>query len=158
MMLKRKRFTASQRGVAMAEFALMLPLFVLLLVGIIELGRLAYFTIQVGNAAHAGAQYASLSHTNTAVSAAALADGQNTIDPAMAATYNSVCACWNPATQTETVPTAAACSAQCTGGYRITYAQVTVKGTIKTLFNYGALGLPSSWAVSRTSIMRVVGM
>ncbi|HET7815125.1 MAG TPA: TadE/TadG family type IV pilus assembly protein [Candidatus Baltobacteraceae bacterium] len=146
-----------ERGVALAEFALLLPLFMLLLLGLIEIGRLFYFTIQVGNAAHAGAQYASLSQTNTAASAraAALADGANSIDPAMNATAQNVCSCWNPVTKTETAPAPATCSGHCTAGYRITYAQVTVTGTINSLFNYSALGIPTSWNVSRTALMRV---
>lgn len=146
-----------ERGVALAEFAIMLPLFMLLLLGLIEVGRLLYFTIQVGNAAHSGAQYASQSVQNTAAhaQAAALADGANTIDPAMSATARSVCSCWNPVSGTESAPAAATCSAQCTSGYRITYAQVTVTGTINSLFNYSALGIPTSWTVSRTAMMRV---
>lgn len=149
-----------ERGVALVELALALPALMMLLVGLIEFGRLAYFTIEVGNAAHAGAQYGSLSPTNTmaGMQEAALGDGQNTIDPAMTATAQSVCTCWSVSTQSESPspPTPSACSLPCSsGGYRVTYAQVTVTGTINTLFNYGALGLPSSWTVSRTARMRV---
>lgn len=147
-----------ERGVALAEFAILLPLFMFLLLGLIEVGRLFYFTIQVGNAAHAGAQYASENQTNPNASAqaAAIADGSNTIDPAMSATATNVCSCWNPVTATGTAPSASTCTGACSSGYRVTYSQVTVTGRIHTLFNYGGLGIPSSWTISRTATMRVL--
>ena len=52
-----KRNAHGQRGVALVEFALVVPLLALLLVGIIEIGRFAYFSIAVANAARAGVQY-----------------------------------------------------------------------------------------------------
>jgi Flp pilus assembly protein TadG len=148
-----------ERGAALVEFALILPLFILVLIGIVELGRLAYFTIEVANAAHAGAQYGALGFPNAAspnMSVVAKKDGQNSIsDFQTVAQY--VCACWNPSTGVETpsVPSQNACTSPCaTGGHSLTYAQVSVTGTIHTLFNYAMLGLPSQWTVTRTAVMR----
>ena len=44
-------------GQTVVEVALLLPLLLLLLVGVIEIGRYAYFDILISNAARAGAQY-----------------------------------------------------------------------------------------------------
>src|SRR5271163_1698666 len=49
-------------GQAFVELALVLPIFLLLLVGAAELGRIAYASIEVSNAARAGAAYGAQSH------------------------------------------------------------------------------------------------
>jgi Flp pilus assembly protein TadG len=46
-----------QRGQSVVEVALMTPLLLLLLVGTIEIGRYAYYGIEVSSAARAGVQY-----------------------------------------------------------------------------------------------------
>src|ERR1700730_5920845 len=46
-----------ERGQSLVELAFVLPVLLLLLVGIIEIGRFAYYSILVSNAARAGAQY-----------------------------------------------------------------------------------------------------
>lgn len=50
----------TRSGAAAVEFAVVLPVLVLLLVGGADLGRCFYSTIAVANAARAGAQYASM--------------------------------------------------------------------------------------------------
>src|SRR5215467_2035882 len=52
----RRRF---QTGQAMLELAFILPILVLLVIGVIEIGRYAYISILVGNAARAGAAFGS---------------------------------------------------------------------------------------------------
>src|SRR5579875_2136007 len=51
-------------GQGMVELALCLPLFLLLILGAAEIGSIAWDSIEINNAAHAGAQFASLSHAN----------------------------------------------------------------------------------------------
>jgi Flp pilus assembly protein TadG len=46
------------RGQALAEFALVAPLFFLLLFGIIEAGRFVFYTEVLANATREGARYA----------------------------------------------------------------------------------------------------
>lgn len=53
-----KRFLKSERGQAMVEFALVLPLLLILLCGIIDFGWLYYNQITLNNAAREGARYA----------------------------------------------------------------------------------------------------
>lgn len=145
----------------MVEFALALPVLIMLLVGLLEYGRYAYFAIEIGNAAHAGAEYGAQTATTaqdaTGMKNAAIADGQNTIYPlgTSAVTANYVCSCWNGTTGVA-APTTALCGQTCATGRQVTYAQVTVTGTISPIFNYTGLGLPASWTVSRTATIRVL--
>ena len=53
-----KRFLRSEKGQAMVEFALVLPLLLALLCGIIDFGWLYYNQITLNNAAREGARYA----------------------------------------------------------------------------------------------------
>jgi len=62
--LRRRSATAS-RGQAMVELALVFPLFVMLLFGIIILGIGVFYSQQVTNAAREAARYASI-HSATA--------------------------------------------------------------------------------------------
>ena len=156
----KRAFPKGQAGVAIVEFALALPLLIMLLVGLIEYGRYTYFSVEVANAAHAGAQYGSQNSTTgqdvTGMKNAAIADGQNAIFPltAAAVTAKNVCACWNGVSGT--APTAAQCGT-CTTARPVTYVQVTVTGTISPMYNYSMLGLPSSWTVAKTATIRVLG-
>src|SRR6202030_1537506 len=74
------RFTArrasKEKGQALLELALLLPFLLLLTIVIIEVGRLAYYSIEVSGAARAGVQYATQSLA-LAAAAAATPDATN---------------------------------------------------------------------------------
>jgi hypothetical protein len=125
----------------------------LLLVGLIEVGRFAYFSILVGNAAHAGAAYGSQNLTRAGDTAgmqnAVLNDGQNisglSASPAPTILYQ----CWNGTTsQTSTTPT---CSQ--TGYHAVEYIQVSATGQFNSLLNWP--GLPQQMNLTRAAVMRV---
>lgn len=61
-----RRLLRNESGTGMVEFALVLPLLSLLLIGLIETGRYAAFSVRVSNAARAGAQFASIRPSVTA--------------------------------------------------------------------------------------------
>lgn len=144
-------------GVALVEFALVLPLLILVFLGIAETGRLTYYSIMTANAAHAGAAYGSQSLYTVGLAsnmkAAALHDAQS-IAQITVPTAGSVCECTNG-----TAATTVDCSqTACSSGYRrAVYAQVTADATVYTLFNYRALGIPYPWTFSRTATIRVQG-
>ena len=52
----------NESGQSFVELALVLPFFILLLVGVAEVGRLAYASIEVANAARAGVAYGAQNH------------------------------------------------------------------------------------------------
>jgi Flp pilus assembly protein TadG len=145
------RSSRSQAGGALVEFALVTPLLILLLLGAVELGRYAYFSILVGNAARAGVQYATQNDATaidtSGIATAAQADGSNPIAPLSVAS-NTSCECWNG------TGTAVSCTGSCaSGSHLVKYVSVTVNGTIKPLFAYPFL--PAASTVSSTATMRV---
>ena len=52
-----RRLCRAESGQALTELGLVLPALTLVLIGAVELARVAYVAIEVSNAAHAGAQY-----------------------------------------------------------------------------------------------------
>jgi Flp pilus assembly protein TadG len=154
-----RRLPRSQAGVALVEFALALPFLIMLMVGIVEMGRLAYYNILVGNAAYAGAFYGSTNlrtaNDTSGMTAAAERDGQNV--PLIAVSPSAAsCQCYNPSTGSASSLSCSLNGSTCTSGtHRIMYVQVTVTGTVNTLFDYRPLGLPNPWTITRTATLRV---
>ena len=75
------------------EFALILPVLVLVLVGVFDLGRALFYLITINNAAREGARYGTL-HTDeavTALQAAAVAEAQGSGINITAANVTVVC-------------------------------------------------------------------
>src|SRR5437868_14236831 len=105
-----RRGVYGDKGQAFVELALVLPIFILLLVGIAEVGRLAYASIEVSNAARAGVAYAAQSHTTAQDSAnIQLAATQDAPDvSSLTATTRQSCAC---ETSAGVMGTSVACTA-----------------------------------------------
>jgi len=137
-----------ERGQNLLEFALVVPIILLLLVGAIEIGRLAYLSILVNNAAHAGVQYGAqnlaTASDNTGMQIAALDDGQNISGLTAAASHYCTCA---DGSSSSCQPT------DCAGSHRLVYVQVNTTGQFHSLVAYP--GLPSSYTVSGEAVMRV---
>jgi Flp pilus assembly protein TadG len=66
------RLRREQHGQALVEMALVIPLFFLLLFGVIEMGRISYAYITVSNAARAGARIATIGGTDLEIQSAVL--------------------------------------------------------------------------------------
>ena len=134
----------------MVEFALVAPVLVLLLIGLVETGRYAAFAVMAANAARAGVEYGSqnLTTANDTVGMknAALADAQN-LSGWATPTAQHLCSIGGSALQ--------ACP---TSGTPVTsstvyYVQVKVTGTFRSLLSYP--GLPASVPVAGSAVMRV---
>lgn len=163
------RKNAAQSGQTLLEVALLTPMLLLLLLGVIEMGRYAYIGILVGNAAHAGAMYGSQSGADSAdtagIQTAADNDFQNNGQSISNLTVNSFnsCGCDKGGTisgQTNACSTTANAAlpttiAACTtgGGHWVVMVNVEAKGTFNSLFSYP--GIPSSITIDRTAVMRV---
>ncbi len=146
------RTSRSQAGSALIEFVLVLPLLMLLLLGGVEMGRYAYFSILVGNAARAGVQYGAQNGTTaldtSGMTSAVTADGSNSIS-SLTVTPSNYCECWNGSSSS-----AVACTGTCAAGsHLVGYVKVMVSGTVSPLFDYPFL--PSSLTVSNTATMRI---
>jgi Flp pilus assembly protein TadG len=148
-----------ESGQSMMEFALMLPMLCLLSVGVAEIGRATYTTIEVNNAAAAGVEYGSengttMTDTNgmqSAASSEASVSGMTA-----SATYGCTCdngggtsaeACTYP------VPAQATCATICATGTRVQCVQVTTHASILPIFHFP--GLPSSYDSNGKAVMRV---
>ena len=151
----------SQSGQSLVEVALLTPILLALLIGGIELGRYAYLSILVGNAARAGAAYGAQSlpqSVDTAdIQTAADNDFQNNGQNINKLTVTSTtsCGCDDAGTITSAScsVTANSSAGTCASGHWVVMVQVTASGTFNSLFSYP--GIPSSISVSQTSTMRV---
>jgi Flp pilus assembly protein TadG len=133
-----------------------------LLLGVIELGRYAYFSILVGNAARAGVAYGAqnlvLSGDLAGIQTAADNDFQNNGQniSKLSVKPSTSCGCDSngtvtpaPFCSTAADPTAGTCIS----GHWVVMVSVTASGTVNPLFNYP--GIPKSLTVSNTATLRV---
>lgn len=61
------KLSTGENGQALVEMALVLPLFLLLLFGVIEMGRIGYAYITVSNAARVGGRVATIGATDSEI-------------------------------------------------------------------------------------------
>jgi Flp pilus assembly protein TadG len=136
---------ARQSGQTVVELALLLPLLLMLLIGLTEIGRYAYFDILISNAARAGAQYGAQSLIQAADINGIRTAAQN--DGLAAMTITSLQECGCVATALGGCPTGGVCPIP------LTYVKVTASDTYNSLFAYP--GIPRSLNLSATVTMRV---
>ena len=149
-----RRRENTEKGAALAELAILLPVALAALVGSVDLGRAGYEAIAVANAARSGAAYGSFSPdraTDIAGMEAAATDDLSKSLPEGSFTVRAsrYCTCGDG--------TLIACDAPfgvcdvSTLGRRM-YVRVRVTKTFNTLLAYP--GLPSSIALEREAHMR----
>lgn len=158
--LKKDRSLVRNResGQALVEIGLLLPMLVLLLLGVVELGRYSYVGILVANAARAGTAYGtqtlSQSVDTTGITTAARNDfktnGQNPTN--LAVTSTASCGCDSGGTVTASACTGVG-AGTCATGHWVVQLSVTASGTFNAIFNSSFF--PTSITVTRTSAMRV---
>lgn len=140
-----------ETGQALVELVLIFPVFILLLVGAAEFGRLAYAAIEVANAARAAAAYGSQSHITASdiagMQTAADEDATNVTNLVVTATQ--LCSCSNG-----TAITCADAGTTCLSPGRIIEdVQVNTSASVDPLFYYP--GLPKTFTLNGQAIMRV---
>jgi Flp pilus assembly protein TadG len=135
------------RGTATVEFALVAPLLLLLLAGVLDYTILIRTAIAAADAARAGAQFGSLSSSNASNLAGMQTAALNAAPdvPGLTATAAKVCKCSDGSTVN--------CSGgSCASGPVRVYAQVIVQATCTSIFSYSQL--PFTGAVNAESTMR----
>src|SRR5437773_6675155 len=142
----------SERGQAIVEMTLLLPFFLLLLMGVIDFSRVFYTALTVSHAARAGAQYGAQSNGKSqdtaGMQAAAIAAAQDDIDTSsLTVTATNYCKCTPDGV---TFTAMATCTSSCLNTRQI-YVQVTTSKTFQTLRNYP--GIPHTIPLSRTAIL-----
>jgi Flp pilus assembly protein TadG len=145
----------SERGSSLLEFAIVAPVLVFLLVGLVEIGRYEYFAIVAAHAAHAAAQYGAqdleTAYDNDGITRAALRDGgglPNWTGAGGNVTINQLCALDGAAPGTCNTPWGSSPPQN-----TIYYVQVQVTGTFTSLLNYP--GIPNQIPVSGSATLRV---
>jgi hypothetical protein len=143
-----KSGSRSQRGQSLVEVAFAVPILLLLMVGLIEVGRFAYFAVLVSNAAHAGAQYGAQSlitaNDKAGITSAAQNDGQIPGIP-MTVTPTQWCGCRSNALGG--CPSGGACPNP------LVYVKVVATEDVDSLFSYP--GIPTTITLTSTVQMRV---
>jgi Flp pilus assembly protein TadG len=139
---------------SLVELALVVPLFILLLVGSAELARVAWAAVLTSNAARAGASWGAQNPANAGdatggIEAAAAADSVNLTG--LTTTPGLTCVCSSGNVIGNCFKTAIS---DCPAPATITdYVQVNTSSTVTPLMHYP--GLPRSFTVTGQSIMVV---
>jgi Flp pilus assembly protein TadG len=143
-------FRFLQCGQSVVEMALVTPLLLLMLLGTIEIGRFAYYGIELSSAARAGVQFGAQSLADSrdldGIRQAAQNDAPEV--PGLNVAASDQCACSNsPATLV-------GCPAfGCAPGHALVFLQVDTTANIKPLFRYP--GLPRNFPAKGHAVMRV---
>ena len=143
----RVSFVRADSGSALLEFSLVLPVMILMLVGVVDLGFGIQQSMIVSQAAHAGTSYGLIAGNDTNIvgmQQAALVAGSSL--QSFTATASEWCTC---------APKGAAvgCSSACPSGSPLAYVQVNTSATLPALFNYTAF--PVAFNLSGSSAIRV---
>ena len=139
-MIRRRRLNArnrGDRGQALVELALIVPILIIIMLGVVDYGRVYFAYISVTNGARIGADYAAAGPSEAAdtaaIKAAAVGDTTNLLN------------------QSATNPDVTVVTANDSQG--TLYADVTMTYTFTTLFPWP--GLPTSIDIERTVRSRV---
>ena len=134
------------RGSALVEFAMVLPLMAMFLLGALDFGRFLYEGVSVAGAASAGALYGSFDDVTSLDVAGmeAIAEQEAGNLNGAAATVERFCECPGGSS--------VACNGTCTGGRPHIYVRVGVEATFAPLFTH--VGLPGSFDLEHEAVMR----
>jgi Flp pilus assembly protein TadG len=138
-------------GQGLVEFAIVLPLMVLLLLGAIELGWMAYLKVAVTNAARAGVQYGSQSQTTAADTTGMQNAAKNDVPSItnLTVTPQKFCEC------SASLGTTVSCNGSaCSTSRMIMYVKVDTSTPYVPWVPYP--GLPQSATVQGSATMRVL--
>ena len=140
-----RRLGCASRGQSAAEFAMVAPVLLLLLVGVADFGRVFYTAIELNNAARAGTQYGIQSPANGADIAGMVQAAENDASDisGLTATASEYCECPDGTTQ--------ACSSTPCADMRV-YVEVDTSATFNTLLDYP--GVPASVSLKGKSVVR----
>jgi Flp pilus assembly protein TadG len=156
-----RSLTASDAGQGTLELALCLPLFALLILGSAEIGNLAWSSVQLNNAARAGAAFGSISRANAAdladIRTAAYNEAPNFItSPSTQVTPTQVCTCVD-SSGTPGAPDRGCTSTNLTSCPSPSVIQVAVQVNVQVpvtpFIHY--LGLPATYTVNAQATMDV---
>jgi Flp pilus assembly protein TadG len=151
----RRATRRSERGAAFVELAVALPLLILVLVGTIDFARVFYMSIELTNAARAGAQFGAFGDGSNSSNISGMQSAATAAAPnltGVTAQASRVCQC---VTDTGTTFTTLACDAACgVGEHAVTSVTVTARQTFSTIVA-SFPGIPTGFTVERSATLRV---
>src|SRR5215471_6985245 len=138
--IRNRQCARSQGGQALVEMAFVVPILVLLMIGVIEIGRYAYIAILVSNAARAGAAYGAqnlvVSGDTTGISNAASNDFSSNGMTGLSTTSFATCGCDIGGTvSSDTQGNCTPSSPPVCAGHWVVTLHVTSTGNFDGLFN-----------------------
>jgi Flp pilus assembly protein TadG len=136
----------SERGSSLVELAFMLSFMLLLAIGVIDFGRAFYDSIEVSNAARAGAQYGELNPSDTTGMIAAAKSDASDIS-AITATAAIGCMCSDGTGASANCATTPSCGSS---ARQLNYVQVNTSYTYTTYFPWP--GVPASFPLTGKAI------
>jgi Flp pilus assembly protein TadG len=143
------KIVTDDHGLAAVEFAMVAPLLILMLIGMIDLGAGFYRRMQVETASHAGAQYAALGAFDATMVATAVTTATNYSKIAASPAPYTFCGC--PSVEGVATTT---CNETCPDGSMAgTYAKVSAQASYTTLIPYPII--PSSFNFSSQALVRI---
>ena len=156
------RVARGDRGSALIELAVSLPLLIAILAATIDFARVFYTGVALSNAARAGAQYGAHSLGRSGGTANMQTAAVNSVSPDLSgvtATASRTCQCaTNAGVFSATTPTANDCSSpvssSCPTGHLVVTVTVTASRMFTTVMNY-LPGVPSSMTLTRSATLRV---
>jgi Flp pilus assembly protein TadG len=128
-----QRLVKADAGQAVLEAAICLPILCLLLVGVIDLGRLSQFDTKLASAARAGAQYGAQNLETADDLTGQQVAAENDISNMAGTTATAsapFCTCYGSTGNVSCTATA------CSTSHRLLFVSVKVSGTFKPMFNY----------------------
>jgi Flp pilus assembly protein TadG len=151
-----RRSARSESGDSLVEMALLLPILTMLLLGTVDLGRMAYMSIEVSNAARAGVQYGQQNSSTwsnvTGMQTAATNDATDLVG-ATKGNLTAVATYWCQCSDGTTVtPNCFPGTPSCATTHRVDYVKVVTTATYKPWFP--CPGIPSSMSLTSQAVMR----
>lgn len=144
-----RRFMNGTHGVAAPELGLIAPILAIMVLGIVDFGVGIYRSMQVNNAAQAGAQYAMINGFNPKAIEQAVVNATSYIKIEAVPSPTTFCGC--PEADRVVI---AACGTTCPNGLAVgKYISVSAQGAYKTIFSYPLI--PKKMTFSANSTVRV---
>jgi Flp pilus assembly protein TadG len=141
----------SEHGASLVEMAILLPLFMLLLMGAVDFGRALYLSTEIVGAAQAAAVYGAQNPTDTTGMTAAAKDDAPAVSNLSVTNASYGCECSDGTSYSASCAAIPSCNTT-TEVYRV---NVTVTGAYTPLFPWP--GVPSSIPLSSSASMRSAG-
>lgn len=150
---KNLHILSGSRGQSLVEFALVLPLLIILMLGAVEIGRAAYFAILVTNAAYSAVEYGAQTpdtagNDNGIIQAALNEAPMLSPDNVIIQDFKYECP-----DGTATTPSAAATDCAGAGGRFFSYLEVNTQFDLMPLFGFP--GLPTMYPLKGYATERI---